>query len=831
MRKTKIVLLAALVFVSMFVLTACVETPKPSEGKSRSICGTVFADGNPCQEAEVALRSMDYNATTDSQGKFTIQLAEQDSAKDSYTLVVKKQGYLDSTITIKSADFVDNTATVEVKVFSENITVRGTVTDGEKPLTGVEVSVSCDKTTAFTDAEGKYELVIGRPLEQFTISFGKQFFDTVQENVDKFEQSELTVNTQMQKTVLSVSGNVEHYFYGSLADVEVVVDGTEYATTTDEQGKFTLDNIVDVELPYILTLRKDGYQTAQLTVSEKETAIKTELVSTPIELGVVSPSNKAYQTYVVRDGNGIHFYMNSAQQFVDGDKMCIYIDVNESGKTLAGTTVLEFALLGNNNPDGAICLLWNLQKGHSVTDDVEILWGSEVSYKLINDENGAKIHAFISYDTFKKVGDEFAVTTESVMGITFFDRSSGAEGACGWDRTDLCGIDGAAWVNPETPQDYVRLAPENVIYEAADNNYVAYGKYTVNILVKNSDGNDLQGQVKALYPTETILPCDNNTYTYVLDGLYFNKEATFEVSVDGYITQRITAYRSLFHDGNATIVVDMEKTPEILTETGKITYYGGGLKGATVGIKGFEGTVTTDENGNYDLSSLAIELNGATSYTLVVTKEGYKTTEKTVSVGEANVEIYMTNQARNLGKFGKYDWNVTIDRDETKLIVDLVSDKNWYGNKDIDGLDTATENELQIYFVTDLTQKVKTSDGLRELTIVEKQLRGDGDWAGWRNGTRDFLPWPGIVFSVTNDENGCRVHAEVTYEVLGIDKTATVGLAFGEWYGQTAPAWTCPFYDGATQQFVATGWACDINNPSTSIHWAADNSTKVESVA
>ena len=36
MRKTKIVLLAALVFVSMFVLTACVETPEPPEGKPRS---------------------------------------------------------------------------------------------------------------------------------------------------------------------------------------------------------------------------------------------------------------------------------------------------------------------------------------------------------------------------------------------------------------------------------------------------------------------------------------------------------------------------------------------------------------------------------------------------------------------------------------------------------------------------------------------------------------------------------------------------------------------------------------------------------------------------
>ena len=829
MRKTKFVLLAALACVLMLALTACNELPTPPEPTvNRVIGGSVTADGTACEGAEVVLRSTDYKTTTGSDGKFELQLAAEDSIAETYTLVVRKQGYLDKTVTLAAKDFADGTATVSVALSSESITISGNVTDSDnKPLGGVKVGVSCDETTALTDETGRYSLEIARPIEQFTVSFGKQFFDTVQKIVDKFEQKDVTVDAVMAKTVLSAEGTVEHYFYGGLSDVAVSVKGTDYAATTDKDGKFAIGNITDVELPYTLALSKDGYETKEIVVTDKTSTVQAELVSLPVALGVVSPSNKAYETKVVRDGNGIHFYMTSTQQFVDGDKMCIYIDVNESGTQLSGSSVIEFALLGNNNAADAICLLWNLKKGHSVTEDAEILWGDEVQYTLTNGDDGAKIHAFISYDTFAKAGEEFAVTAQSVVGITFFDRSADAAGACGWDRTDLCGVDGAAWVNPENPQDYVRLAPENVIYEAADNTYVPYCDYTVNITVKNADGQAVNAEVRATYPTETVLTAKDGVYTYVLSGLNFNKAARFEVSAEGYVTQNVTANRNLFNDGVANIVVTLDKTPDVLTEKGTATYYGGALAGVTVSVKGFDGTVTTDENGNYDLTSLAIALNGAANYTLVFTKQGYKTIEKTVAVGGENVIVYMTNEARNLGKFGKYGWNVTIDRDETKLTLDLASDKNWYGNKDIDGADTATENELQIYFVTDLTQTAKTADGLRELTIVEKALRGDANWAGWRNGTRNFLAWPGIAFSVTNDDSGCRVHVEVTYEILGIDKTSTIGLTFGEWYGQAASAWTCPFYDGATQQFVATGWACNVNNPSTSLKWAADNSTTV----
>lgn len=831
MKKTKLVLFVALACVLLLALTACEGLIDPPDtAKSRVIGGTVLAEGVACQGAEVEVRSTTYKATTDSDGKFAITLSEQDSAADSYTLVVKKQGYLEKIVTVASSDFVADKANVDIALSSEYITLSGAVTSGNQPLAGVKVSVSCDEATALTDENGRFDLQIARPIEQFTVSFGKQFYDTVQKIVDDFANKDVVIDAEMHKTSLAVQGNVEHYFYGGLQDVSVAVEGTDYATSTDAEGNFTVADITDIELPYTLVLSKDGYQTKKISVSDKNATVAAELVSAPVSLGVISPSNKAYNAEVVRDGSGIHFYLTSAQQFVDGDKMCIYIDVNDSGEQLAGSSVIEFALLGNNNAADAICLLWNLKKGQSVTETAEILWGSEVSYTLTNDADGAKIHAFISYDTFAKAGDEFAVTSKSVVGITFFDRSNGADGACGWDRTDLVGVDGAAWVNPENPRDYVRLAPENVIYEAADNTYVRYGNYTVNIIVKDTDGQTVEAVVKAVYSgTETLAQADGK-YVYVLGGINFNRVARLEVSADGYITQNVVVGRDLFRDGIADIEVRLEKAPDVLADKGTVTYYGGALEGAIVSVKGFDGTVTTDGEGKYDLSSLQIELGTASGYTLIFAKQGYKTLEKTVSVGES-VSVYMTNEARNLGKFGKYGWDVTIDRNETHLVIDLVSEHNWYGNKDLDGADTVTENELQIYFVTDLSQKAKTVDGLRELTIVEKQLRGGDNWAGWRDGNRDFLAWPGIAYSVVNDDNGCRVHVEVAYQLLGIGKADTVGLSFGEWYGQSAAAWTCAFYDGATQKFVDGGWACDINNPSTSLHWAADNSTKVEYVA
>lgn len=396
----------------------------------------------------------------------------------------------------------------------------------------------------------------------------------------------------------------------------------------------------------------------------------------------------------------------------------------------------------------------------------------------------------------------------------------------------------SAFVIPEQPRDYVRFAPENVIYEADNNNYIPYGDYTVNVTVRDGQGNPVEGAaVNITSPySESKTTGASGAVDYALTGVKFASVPTFTVSKRGYVEQLITVERSQFANKIADVTVTLVEASQILLdESGRIVDFDGALEGVDVQVKGYEseGSVTTNAQGEYHLAELEIYLDEGAKYTLILTKQGYKTQEVVVTVGEAYGDIYMKTNG-DLGKFGQYQWNTRIDRDDTKLIIDLKSDKNWYGMKDLDGNATATENEMQIYFVKDLTAKNKTAEGLFELTIVEKVNRGEAtDWAGWRDGVRDFItPFPaGIVYSIINDTDGCRIHVEVAYDILDITATDTIGLGLGEWYGVSAAAWTCPFYDGATQTFVNTGWAVNVNDPSTCLHWKQDNTTQVVFVA
>lgn len=830
--KKSITVLLVLALLAMAVLTACnnnpdpTTDPAPTDPDPRSISVTV-SDGSPVQGATVSIRSMDYTATTDEQGKCCLALSAEDSAAESYTLVVRKEGYIEKTVKVSAGEFTDNSASVEISISSEEVTISGKVTCGEQGVEGVLVSISCDATTVLTDENGEYTVSISRPLEQFTLTFEKELYGTKTFVVEEVSGSSLTVDMAIDQNSFAVSGTVKHYFDGAVEGVTVTVSGTQWSTKTDAKGAFNLEDLA-VALPYELVLSKSGYQTKTVLVSEENATVSVELVDNPIDLGVLSPENKQYSMQTVRDSAGIYFYFTSKQQFLDGDKICIYIDVNETGNVTSGSSVLEFALLGNDTAEDALCLLWNLKTGKSVADDAVINWGDEVKYTLENSKNGAKITAFISYDTFAKAGKDFAITQKSVVGISFFDRSANASGAAGWDRTDLPGIDGAAWVHPDNPKDFVRLAPENVIYQGSDNTYIPYGTYKVTINVKDSNGNPLSSTIKVTAPTESTFTAKNGTGTYVLPALYFNGEPTFLITADGYLPGTKTVVRSDFSGKVAKITVVLEKAPTYLTGSGKVVDYKGGLEGVTVGIQGYTETVLTDAEGRYDLSALNIRMDGSAEYTLVFTKEGYDAKTLKITAGAAIEDVCLKNSARNLGVFGQYQWDVTIDRDDTKLIIDLSSSKNWYGTKDLNGAATVTENELQIYFVTNLTAKTKTAEGLRELTIVEKASAGGTDWAGWRDGNRNFLDWPGIVYTVENSDAGCKVHVEVSYELLGIGKNDTIGLAIGEWYGIDGGLWSAPFYDGQTQSFITTGWCVNINDPSTSLHWAADNSTKVE---
>ena len=398
------------------------------------------------------------------------------------------------------------------------------------------------------------------------------------------------------------------------------------------------------------------------------------------------------------------------------------------------------------------------------------------------------------------------------------------------------GFNNAPWVHPDDPRDYVRFAPENVIYEADNNNYIPYGDYTVNVTVRDGQGNPVEGAaVNITSPySESKTTGASGAVDYTLTGVQFAHLPSFSVSMRGYVEQLITVERSQFTNKVANVTVTLvEAQAGILDESGKVIDFDGALEGVEVQVKGYESksSVTTNAQGEYDLTALGIDLEGASTYTLVLTKQGYKTQEVAVTVGGEDQEIYMRTNG-DLGAFGRYGWNTRIDRDDTKLIIDLKSDKNWYGAKDMDGK-ASGENNLQVYFIKDLTIKTKTADNVFELRMVEKVDSGAENWAGWLDGNSKFLAWPaGISYNIVNDVSGCRIHVEVAYDILGITAADTIGLGLGEWYAaNTAAPWTCPFYDGATQTFINTGWAVNVNDPSTCLHWKQDNTTQVVFVA
>lgn len=831
MKKTVLLIMLAVTMVCCLALSACTpeETPPVTQ---RTVTGTVCSDLGAIENAEVSVRSTDGRAVTDADGKFEIKLSAENSSEAQYTLAVKKEGCLDKTATVSADDFKDGVADVSITLLSEKLTLKGTVKNGQTPVGGVTVKVSCEKTSAVTDEQGKYTLTIDRPAEKFKISFVKDYYTSEEKTVSDFAVTEYTLDVNLSEANYSVTGSVGHYFEGALEGVSVRVKDAEYTAVTDKNGSFSITGIKNVNLPYTLVLDKSGYQPLEVEVTEDGAEIEAELVSEKINLGNLSPSNKNYSMQTVRDGKGIYFYFTSAEKFVTGNKICIYIDVNETGRATAGSTVLEFALEGSDAGQG-ICVIWNQKTNESATAHATINWGTEVKYNLINDETeGSRIEAFISYETFAKLGEDFRIDKNSVVGLSFFDRSAGANGAAGWDRPDLPGADNNAWVHPDNPKDFVRLAPENVIYEADSNGYVPYGQYKINFSVEDGDGNALEGvSVNMTFPASVEGATDaNGKAVHVLEGAKFAHTPVFTVRLHGYEEQTVTVERSLFTDKIAEVKVTLVKAVQsVLDEKGTVTDYCGALGGVEIKVEGYEslGSVTTDSDGAYDLTELGVDLGGSSVYTLILTKEGYRPQRAVITVGTPFGAIYMRTNG-DLGKFGRRQWNTRISRDDTKLTVDLASASNWYGNKDAEGNATATENEMQIYFVKDLNAKVKTAEGLFELTIVEKASAGNADWAGWRNGIRDFLAWPeGVVFEIVNGENGCRIHIEAAYAVLGIGADDVIGLGLGEWCGTAVPSWTCPFYDGAEQSFVTGGWAIDVNNPSTCLHWAPDSTTSV----
>lgn len=123
--------------------------------QARTITGVVRDDVSTLENVEVSIRSTSYKVNTDAEGKFKIELSEEDSNYPQYTLVASKVGYLDMTKTLQESEFNNYLANIDMTLLSEELTINGVVKNDNAPIEGVKVKVSSDNSETTTDAEGK----------------------------------------------------------------------------------------------------------------------------------------------------------------------------------------------------------------------------------------------------------------------------------------------------------------------------------------------------------------------------------------------------------------------------------------------------------------------------------------------------------------------------------------------------------------------------------------------------------------------------------------------------------------------------------------------------
>ena len=159
-------------------------------------------------------------------------------------------------------------------------TVTGTVTDGNtgQPIDGVTVTISGMTGTATTGSDGKYT-VENVSIESHTVTFSKTGWLTVSVTVtaDKFGAGNVaTANAAMINAAAKITGTITDAKSGNAPLSGVTVSISAGTTTSGEDGKYVLDNLVVDN--YTVTFSKAGYTTITRTVNTTDFVNETATV-------------------------------------------------------------------------------------------------------------------------------------------------------------------------------------------------------------------------------------------------------------------------------------------------------------------------------------------------------------------------------------------------------------------------------------------------------------------------------------------------------------------------------------------------------------------------
>lgn len=290
-------------------------------------------------------------------------------------------------------------------------------------------------------------------------------------------QSDLVITSKWSENINQVTGQISD-LYGNIDNVEVRLG--EQVVYTDLDGNFTLNNIPVGT--YEIQFEKDGYELKRIVVKASDfddlvsVALgQIELEFTYGQLGQVGGNNTVlWDGYFTRNKTELIFkFVTVNPTTANGNHgMGIFLSTtNNAGTSRSADEILFGFYLGGsitvaNYPN-------NVKTG--ITSGFQNLPMGIRSNVVVTDEL-VELYAYIPYAALNQMRDETSYDAYRAYGISLTADNLNNNTWDIWNRPDLLGVNNAPVVERANPRDYLRMGPQNELYNAINNyNTFIYG--------------------------------------------------------------------------------------------------------------------------------------------------------------------------------------------------------------------------------------------------------------------------------------------------------------------------------------------------------------------
>ena len=427
------------------------------------------ADGKGIEGVSVAVNGdgVYLTATTGADGSYSVTGI---TVFADVTVTFSKTDYVTVSDTIAAETLAGGAAhvmnkTMQSSAFEKEVTLSGTVKEGDTPLQGVTVTVGT--ASASTGADGTWSITLNLAYnEATTVTYTVAGYKSAQTVIaaNTFEtQTSWSENKSLAAELTTVAGTVKNIVHGNVAGVTVTVKGTQNAATTDGSGAFSFTGVRLADGDITLTVTKSGYESAEIAVSADDFVADGTTQLGEIGLNLPAVGGGVFATgagkaedkknnvinatvAVTRTLEGVEFRFNGTRRLGAG-KIELYLDVKEStGAREDETTAWRLDLSGDGSIAGT-----HFKGG--------VFTAAGLVYRVIsNTDAGFAATLLVPYSYL------------GIDGTETFGMSLGqwSETAKDWDGWNWNG-DGA-FVAPENTPNYLRIGALNNFYRASNNN-------------------------------------------------------------------------------------------------------------------------------------------------------------------------------------------------------------------------------------------------------------------------------------------------------------------------------------------------------------------------